>query len=405
MDTGPAGAFSPKVVLALILSGVFAFCAFFVLSAYAPDLRGARGGGANALSTSAVGYAAAVRLLRLTGQDVGVNRAPAARGTYDGLMVLTPDGPLDAQALGRYDAPRLIVLPKWSTAPDPDHPGWAVRVGLAPVAALARFAVGPAGVMTVKRRSGSSGTVQLSGAFKDWPSDGLPSGPVEALQTVSGPKLSPVIVDEQGAAVLAMARDQRTFILADPDLLNTQGLHDPRTAEVAASMLDELRVVGRPILFDVTLNGFGRAYSLLRLALEPPFLGVTLCLAAAAVLIGLQAWNRFGPVRQSERIFALGKTALAANGADMIRLAKREPRMAPRYVRLCRERVARALGGGDLSEDALDAFLDRWGERIGVSERITGLLADAAQVTTVPELTPLARRARRWRLEMTREPD
>jgi hypothetical protein len=228
---------------------------------------------------------------------------------------------------------------------------------------------------------------------------------VEALQTVSGPKLSPVIVDEQGAAVLAMARDQRTFILADPDLLNTQGLHDPRTAEVAASMLDELRVVGRPILFDVTLNGFGRAYSLLRLALEPPFLGVTLCLAAAAVLIGLQAWNRFGPVRQSERIFALGKTALAANGADMIRLAKREPRMAPRYVRLCRERVARALGGGDLSEDALDAFLDRWGERIGVSERITGLLADAAQVTTVPELTPLARRARRWRLEMTREPD
>ena len=41
---------------------------------------------------------------------------------------------------------------------------------------------------------------------------------------------------------------------------------------------------------------------------------------------------------------AFGKRALADNSAGLIRLARREPRMAPRYLDLTRAAVARALG-------------------------------------------------------------
>jgi hypothetical protein len=49
-----ASAFSPKVVLALILVSVFSFSALSVLFAYEPDLRKGSDGRAHALSKSAM---------------------------------------------------------------------------------------------------------------------------------------------------------------------------------------------------------------------------------------------------------------------------------------------------------------------------------------------------------------
>ena len=71
-----------------------------------------------------------------------------------------------------------------------------------------------------------------------------------------------------------------------------------------------------------------------------PCLGATLCLAAAALLMALQALTRFGAPRQAGRAIALGKRALADNSAALIRLARREARMAPRYLDLTRASVA-----------------------------------------------------------------
>ena len=81
------GVFSPKVLLALIAAGVFATAAYLMLSAYEPDLRASRGGGAHAVSRSAVGYAGIVRLLRLMDEPVTISQSDAARTNYPGLMV------------------------------------------------------------------------------------------------------------------------------------------------------------------------------------------------------------------------------------------------------------------------------------------------------------------------------
>jgi hypothetical protein len=232
----------------------------------------------------------------------------------------------------------------------------------------------------------------------------MPTGPIASEQTLSGGRLKPLLTDAQGRVILAQAPVGAFFILSDPDLLNTQGVADPATARVAVAILEALKADNMPIEFDVTLNGIGDSRGLLKTAMEPPFLGATLSLLAVAALVGVQAWNRFGAPRPADRAVALGKTALVENGASMVRLARREPRLAPRYVRLCRRRAALALGAANLPDEELDPFLDRWAEQAGVQGRIAALTAQAAAVKDIGALVTLAHNARRWRLEMTREP-
>ena len=397
------GVFSPKVLLALIAAGIFATAAYLLLSAYEPDLRATRGGGAHALSSSAIGYAGVMRLLRLMDEPVTVSQSSAARTNYPGLMVLTPQL---LRGLPKLDTQRdrLIVLPKWLTEPDPAHPGWQANAVPAPEAFVTTgLPQGWKGVAVARRRVGAAGPARLVSEFAQWPQNGLPAGPISQFQTIKpGGGLKALVKDDRGGVVLAMAQGGNVYVLSDPDLLNTQGVRDPRTARIAVTLLLMLKTDDQPIAFDVSATDAGGQKSLLRLAIEPPFLAATLCLLVVAALVGVQAWFRFGPARRAPRAVALGKTALVETGAGMVRLAKREPRMARRYVQLCRQRAAAALGAANLEGQALDEFLDRWGERVGAQERISVLWAEALQVKDVLGLTALAQRARRWRLEVTR---
>jgi hypothetical protein len=381
---------------------VFATSAFLLLSAYAPDLRATRGGGAHAISRSAIGYAGVVRLLQMMEAPVTISESSAERTSYPGLMVVTP---APGRGLGKLETKysRLIVLPKWMTEPDPAHPGWQANAAALPEPFVSlALPAGLKGVTIVRRPMGENGPARLLSDFSLWPSDGLPAGPVREFQTMTASGLTPLVKDDQGRMVLGVAQGGSLYVLSDPDLLNTQGLRDPRTARIAATLLLMLRTDEQPIAFDISATEAGGQKSLLRLAVEPPFLASTLCLLAVAALVGVQAWFRFGPARRAPRAVALGKTALVETGAGMVRLAKREPQMARRYVQLCRQRAAAALGAGHLEGEALDAFLDRWGERVGAQERISALAAEARQVKDVLGLTALAQRARRWRTEVTR---
>ena len=84
-------AFSPRVVLALVLVGVVSFAGLAVLSAYAPDLRAESEAGGNALSGSAVGFKGAVILLQARGVPTVVARTqPSREAAARSLVVLTP---------------------------------------------------------------------------------------------------------------------------------------------------------------------------------------------------------------------------------------------------------------------------------------------------------------------------
>ena len=400
--------FSPRTMVWVVLVGVFAFSAFVVLSAYAPDLRsGAGDGGAHALSRSAVGYAGVVELLKGADRRVVVSRGtPPVTAEGSGLLVLTPDpdtGPNDIDGL-RFNGVKLIVLPKWNATQSPVRPGWVEREGILP-AGLALHALGKGPWKAeLQRRKGVSRPVLKAGEAAGFPTGEILSpGPIDSLQTVSGAGWDPIVTDEQGRAVVAVARQGQAAVLSDPDLLNTQGIADQNTARAGVEILDRLRGKG-PVVFDVTLNGFGRGRSLLKLAFQPPLLGATLCLLAAALMMGLHAVARFGPAERPPPVLALGKRALADNSAALVRMARREPRMGSAYAALTRDIAARAVGAPrDLDEAQLDALLDRLGAAHGLEFRFSTLAAEAANARTNAELIGAAQRLYQWRGEMTRD--
>src|SRR5688572_32030037 len=80
--------FSPIMAVALVVVGVFAFLAYLVLSAYAPDESG-NDGRATAVSRSAIGYAGLAAFLRAQEIPAIVSRGlPAAEEERASLFIL-----------------------------------------------------------------------------------------------------------------------------------------------------------------------------------------------------------------------------------------------------------------------------------------------------------------------------
>ncbi|MBO9708125.1 MAG: hypothetical protein J7521_07925 [Caulobacter sp.] len=402
--------FSPKVVLGMILAGVFAFSTLVVLSTYAPDLQSGDDGRGHALSKSSVGFQGMVRLLRLQDTSVLVARRNLS-GEEPGLIIFTPETGVsrDTYMKALLSSRTLVVLPKWRGGPDRRHAGWVENldhVSEKDAKALLKAVGVPTATLSVGKGRAEVRLVGAAGGLGEGAA--FDTGPITDLQSLSGPGLQPVLSTADGRVVLARRMPTDTYFLADPDLLDNMGLKDIRTAKAGVGVIGLLRKPGQVVAFDVTLNGFSRSRSVLKLAFEPPFVGATLCLAAAAALMGLHAAARFRAVRRGERALALGKAALVDNSAGLIRMARREPAMIGRYAEQQLAAVVRALGGargggGGLQGEALIDFLDRQGERFGAAESASSLEREAQGVRTVADLTRVAAKWHQWRLELTRE--
>lgn len=397
----PPSPFSARVVLVLVAVGLLAFSGLAVLSAFAPDLRGGQDGRAHALSRSAVGFAGAVVMLKALDVPVVISRSrlPADSAA---LLVLTPEMTTQSEELARLpDARRtLIVLPKWAPAADPLRRGFVRKAGTVPLGSVHKQRLGAyAGDTVTSQRPGSSRPI-LRGAGGPFPAGTyLPLAEIDRLQTVSGEGWAPALLDEQGRAVLAYSVKQPdVWLLADPDLLNNQGLKDLANARAGMAILDAGRGEGA-VVFDVTLVGFERGKGLGRLLLTPPWLAATLCGVAAGLLMGLHALARFGPVRQPGRAFALGASALVDNSAGLVRMARKEHELAPAYAALVRGRVARSAG---LAPGAEEAWLEELARRRGAPAPAE-LAAEAARAKTRDDLLAIARKLFHWKSEMMRE--
>ena len=397
----PAGrVFSPIVALAMVGVGALSLLFYLLFSAYAPDYSGEGDTRTNAVSRSAVGFAGLAEFLRLQGISVLLSRGlDEEEFEKTSLVILTPgpDQTVDEIFAVTYLEPALIILPKWLAIPDPLRPGWVRNVGLIPTDGLGERLLGtdaPAsisqaiGVAPVRLRMGFDGT------------EASPA-PIESLQTMSSSAWTGYVTDQQGRTVLARLEGSETYVLAEPDLMNTHGLKDLATARVAMAIIQSIRSGDGPVIFDLTLAGYRRSPNPLRLAFEPPMLGATVCALLAALLMGVHAAVRFGSPVEAVRSLALGKQALADNSAALIAMAGREHRIVPRYAAAIRRRVARIVGvAPDTRDEELNALLDRLRRRNDAALPIASLLAEAGRAEDASDTLRVARKLYRWRRDM-----
>jgi hypothetical protein len=372
--------FAVRTVLILVVVAVLGFVSFLLLSAYSPDFKLTRNGGAHALSTSAVGFSGAAELVRLTQGKVGLLHREGDLADPHDLLVLTPDAGTDPGEVQkilerRKGLPTLIVLPKWWVAPLQGNPAWVQAITKLPGEAV----IGP-----------------LKGT-----ADGSIADRTNGLSGITGPYLEAVIPARGSGAVLARIVDTETYVLADPDAISNHSLATREGAERAMTVLTRAMPEGGRIAFDLTLAGFGRNPNLLKLAFEPPFLPLTLCILFAALLAGWHAMRRFGPAEHEGRALAFGKRAIVENGAGLLRLAKRRHRTGGRYAALTREAAAAATGAPTgLSGDALDRYLDRLSREGEPFSSIAGRAEDAPDTR---RLLAAARDLYQWKRTVTRE--
>jgi hypothetical protein len=392
--------FSPIVAFAMVGVGALSLLFYLLFSAYAPDYSGEGDTRTNAVSRSAVGFAGLAELLRLQGIPVLLSRGlDEEEFERTSLVVLTPgpDQTVDEIFAVTYLEPALIILPKWLAAPDPLRSGWVRNVGLIPADRLGERLLGTDTPASISQAIGVA-PVQLRMGF-----DGTEASPapIESLQTMSSSAWTGYVTDQQGRTVLARLEGSETYVLAEPDLMNTHGLKDIATARVAMAIIQAIRDGDGPVVFDLTLAGYRRSPNPLRLAFEPPMLGATVCALLAALLMGLHAAVRFGSPVEAARSLALGKRALADNFAALIAMAGREHRIVPRYAAAIRRRVARIVGvTTDMRDEELNVLLGRLRRRNDTAQPIESLLAEAGRTEDAGDALRVARKLYRWRRDM-----
>jgi hypothetical protein len=386
------GPFKRGAMLLVVAIGVAAFIAMLVLGAYAPDLRSGHNGGSHALSNAATGFSGLVRLAEKTGRNPLIVRSDGELKSED-LVVITPEhGSTDLSDILALRGSRttLLVLPKWETQPDGKKPGWVRVPGLLPATDPSRTLAPslPVGIARTKTRR-----EPLKSLHPGAPAEMQFFAP-RLMQTISNPQLRPLVTDGSGRILLAQVNDRPLYLLADPDLINNHGMADERQARAALAMLDFLNSTeATSIRFDVTTNGLGRSQSPLKLAFDPPFLGVTLTIFAAMLLAAIQALTRFGSPRRSERAIKFGKAALVDNSAALIRKAGREGGLGPRYVDVIRQRAAALFRiPPAVSPEVLDARLESLNQR----HSFAALAASADRARNRSELLTAAVSLHHW---------
>ncbi len=371
--------FTLRTVLVLVTLGVVGFLAFLLMIAYGEDLQPSQRPGNHALATSAIGFYGAAELVRQVHGSARMVRRDGDLDTSDTLVITleptTDPDTVEKLIKRRASQPTILVLPKWLTMQRKDKPAWVTSFGTIPAATVSQQIAKVANTSISENKSG--------------------------LRTIGGAGLEPVLKDDNGNALAVTMQDQPTLIVADPDLLDNQGLKTLAGAERGMEVLDWFDDGQRGIAFDLTLHGFSSNPNLLKLAFEAPFLPLTLCLIVAALLAGWHALMRFGPALPELRGIAFGKRAIAENGAALLRLAGRRHRTGDRYAALIRDSAAGATGAPpNLPPEALDRYLDRLNKQ---GEPFTAMAEQASHAQDTRALLDAARALYQWKRTVTRE--
>ena len=409
-QTGLAALMTPKMIMSLVLIGIFSFTALITLSGYAGDLRQQNNGQAHALSRSAIGFGGLTRLLGDMEYDVRMARTENVKyEDQNALRIFTLSRPYQADSLDdlNLNSPTLIIMPKWITTPVKGSAGW-VQKGWGDTHIWdvdnherdLKELTGKVAFRTIESEDKSI-TYTVSSTVGDKPI--TPGFEIENLQWLKGENLLDIYRVKAGP-VLVNIQDTDTYILSDPDFMNTMGIESKSRARFAVDMIDAVIADAgadpRRVDFDLTFHGFGDKTNVIKVLTQPPFLAATLCLLAAGGLIAWQAFSRFGDPLKMKRDYSLGKFSLADNAARFIRIAGREPNMAKDYTALIRKQVVKELNLGGRRPKDINIILGRREETLTLANSYTDLHNRAGVTIDNMALMQLAEDLEQWKKTM-----
>jgi len=388
-----ASPFARRTVLILIAVGFVAMLGFLLTATYGGRIDRQRGNTPSAASRLATGFQALYRLVERSGGAPSIARGidtPTER-----LLVLLPNirtQPSElTEAMAGHEGPKLIILPKWITAPQQNRPSREERVGRVPPVALVRLLAPLAKVAPHGEDAGARLRYPSGLALSRF-------SVAEPIQALAGERLVPLIEAPDGASILAEVKGANAYILADPDLINNHGLARVRNARAAIALLAALGPdAPGEMTFDTMLPYGAGGRHIGQLMFEPPFAGVTIALLAAALLAGIATFNRFGPPRREARAVPFGKAALIDNIVSLTRRAGRMAEGGGAYAGAMREETARRLAlPRALQGEALDAHLDA----LPATTRYAAATDAARRARTETELLHAAQQLDDWRKEV-----
>jgi len=355
----------------------------------------------SARGRGALGHRALVDLLRRLEIRVVVGRSsrPEPRTA---VVVAEPSldrerGPAEGLRLRQRlesESRALLVLPKWTGAPDPNRRGYLASAQLLPASVPAEVlaAAGIAG--EVVRFAGSIAGDTWSGELHGVP--GL--GPA---QLVSSKDLKPVL--SSNGRLLVGERSTvggKLLVLTDPDLLSNHGLRRADDAALSVALIERLRA-GGGVQFDESFHGAAQDDGPWRALLRFPLVLAVLQALLAAALLLWGGMRRFGAPLPSDPPLPAGKAALIESMAELLRFGGHSAHALDRYLRSSLQEVAAALHAPPgLRGGALDTWLDRLGMRAHLPT-VEALRSEASGAARSPvALLESARRIHLWRTRM-----
>lgn len=400
------------LIIGLILIGLFSFSALIGLTGYADELRSKNNGQAHALSNSAIGFAGLKTLLEESGQSLFLDPNEAAHSSLYDLRLYTLTSSFQTDVLDELNpqSPKLIILPKWNVVLVPKTAGWVRKAPIQEVLTpeiLASNLKAFAGDISFTQAKDDNETLSKDYRFTLLPTKVDYSARVPRLQTVEGEQLEPLIVTESDQIVLARIKNTQSYLLSDPDFLNTSGLKTRSGAKFAVDILGYLsdQNLTERYVFDLALHGIGGSRNMIKLFTQPPFLGVTLMLIIFMGLLAWQAFLRFGDAKRGSDEdfggdFHMGPQSLTRTTAEFLAIAKREPSIAKEYATLVRQQALKALHLPARDHKIRETALDRRETKKELDPTFAELKLQAQSAASRQDMLEVAKLLQDWKKEI-----
>ena len=404
----------PRAMGIVVVATALSLATGLALLAVGPDVFEPDSVGADAFSKSAVGHRAFVEVLEGLGVPVVVSRFRTSDRGGPGtlLLVLEPQkgNPIldeerqDLDDLLGHGGPVIVVLPKRAWSPDKRRPAWTDSAP--PVGQFAREVLTSLGI---------EAEVTLGPPPSEWTTNRLGARPElpDVVQAIGlATDLEPwVATDDRllvGRRSGAIDTVPPLWIVTDPDLVASHGLHRGENALLLARLIEEARPPDGVVVLDETVHGHGRRPSLWAMLFRWP-----LVLPVGSALVACLLWvaagaARFGSPHPAGPGVSPGSRFLIENSADLLRLGGHAAHALDRYLATTVQEVARATHApAHLSARDLRSWIASAGEGRRVATRLEDLeemASTAGRSADRHEVLEAAVRIHGWREAMTHGP-